>query len=154
MSLRDLLFPDLILANGRILTMDAAGTQAEALAIKDGRVLATGSNAEIRELAGSATRTIDLQGRTALPGLTDAHLHLASDASYAHFVDVRDLFTDVRSIVDVVDRMRRRAAQTPAGEWVIARGSPLQEFRMAEQRRPNRHDLDAGMPDHPAYAFF
>ncbi|MFI5266101.1 MAG: amidohydrolase [Chloroflexota bacterium] len=134
--------------------MDGPGTRAEAIAIKDGRIVATGSTSDVRELAGSNTRTIDLQGKTALPGLTDAHLHLASDASYAHFVDVRDLFTDVRSIADVVAKMRQRAAQTPPGEWVIARGSPLQEFRMAEQRRPNRHDLDAGIPEHPAYAFF
>ena len=59
MSLRDLLFPDLILANGCILSMDSAGTKTEALAIKDGRILATGSNADIRELAGSATRRRD-----------------------------------------------------------------------------------------------
>ena len=119
-----------------------------------GGIIGTGTTAEVRELAGGATRRIDLQGRTALPGLTDAHLHLASDGAVAHFVDVRDLFTDVRSITDIVAKMRARAAQTPAGEWVIARGSPLQEFRMAEQRRPNRHDLDAGLPDHPAFAFF
>src|SRR5688572_7959562 len=68
--------PDLVLVNGRVLTMDPADTVVEALAIKDDRILAVGSTSEIEGLAGSRTERIDLRGRTALPGLADIHVHL------------------------------------------------------------------------------
>src|SRR5262245_18909611 len=67
--------PDLILLNGRVVTMDAAGTVAEALAVSGDRLAAVGSTAEIRALAGSGTRTIDLEGRTVLPGFIDPRIH-------------------------------------------------------------------------------
>src|ERR1051325_6591667 len=66
---------DAVLLNGKILTVDSQFSTREALAIRGGRILATGSTAEIRKLAGPATRTIDLQGRTVIPGLIDSHMH-------------------------------------------------------------------------------
>jgi predicted amidohydrolase YtcJ len=70
---------DRILVNGRVLTMDTRNTEARALAIKDGRILAVGHNREIEALAGSATESIDLTRRVVIPGLADVHVHLASD---------------------------------------------------------------------------
>ncbi len=148
------LAPDLLLVNGRVLTMDAAGTETEAVAVRGDSVVAVGTTAEIRELAGSRTQVVDLAGRTTLPGLADCHVHLAGDAAQHGFVDVRDFFTDVRSLADITDRMRERARMTPPGEWVVARGSPMQEFRMAERRRLTREDLDRAVPDRPAFVFF
>lgn len=154
LTLPNLLAVDLILANGRVLTMDDRDSEAEAVAVKDGKIVAVGSNADVRRLAGPHTEQVDLAGRVTVPGLADCHLHLASDAALHGLVDVRYWFTNVRSLEDILDRLRERAKTTPAGQWVVARGSPLQEFRMAEQRRLNRHDLDRALPDHPGYVTF
>src|SRR5438105_2583067 len=87
--------PDMILVKGRVLTMDANNSVAEAVAIKDGKIVAVGGSDEVQRLATSATEVIDLEGRTALPGLTDCHVHLASDAARAvESVEVRDLYED------------------------------------------------------------
>jgi hypothetical protein len=153
-DLRDLMFADLVLERGTIVTMDQAGSVAEAVAVKDGRVVAVGPTADIRELVGRRTRVVDLGGRTVVPGMVDAHLHLATDAALASLVDVRDLFTDVRSIPQILDKMAAAAARTPRGEWVIARGSPIQELRLAEKRRLTRADLDPVLPHHPAWVSF
>ena len=83
MAQHDVWRPDLILTNGRVLTMDRSDTVVEAVAIKDDRILAVGSTGEIDALAGSGTERLDLHGRTALPGLADIHVHLASDAAQA-----------------------------------------------------------------------
>jgi len=154
MAIPDKLAADLLLANGKVLTMDERGSVAEAVAIKGDKIVAVGSTSETRELGGARTEIVDLAGRTMIPGLVDPHLHLASDAAQHQFVDVRYYFTDVRSLEDILDRLRERARATPAGEWVVARGSPLQEFRMKEQRRLSRHDLDRAVPDHPCYVYF
>ena len=66
---------DSVLVNGKIVTVDAKESVVEALAVRDGRIVATGASAAIRKLAGPSTRTIDLQGRTVVPGLIDSHLH-------------------------------------------------------------------------------
>lgn len=154
MTLRDLLYADVVLTGGTVHTMDEHGTSAEAVAVKSGRVVATGSATDLRELIGRYTRVIDLAGRTVLPGFADCHMHLASDAANASMIDVRDLFTDVRSIPQILDKMRAAAAVAPKGEWIIARGSPIQELRLAEKRRLTRADLDPVLPDHPAYVSF
>lgn len=148
--------PDLILTNGRILTMDAADTRAEAIAVKDDRILAVGTTDEIAELAGPRTERIDLRGRTALPGLADIHVHLASDASRkADAVEARDFYVpSIRSILDIQEVIASKSAQTPPGEWLTVLGSPMQDMRLAEGRLPTRGDLDAAAPDHPAYVTF
>ena len=146
---------ELILVNGRVLTMDGPGRQAQALAIKDGRILAVGDNAEIETLAGPDTEGIDLRQRVVLPGLADIHVHLASDAVQADAVEVRDFFDPaVTSIRDIQQRIRDRATQTPSGQWIVARGSPMQDLRLTEQRWPNKHDLDEVAPDQPTYVSF
>lgn len=154
MSLTDLMFADLILTGGKVVTMDDADSVAEAVAVKDGKIVAVGDAAIIRELTGKRTRTVDLGGRTVLPGMADCHMHLATDAASASLIDVRDIFTGVRSIPEILDKMVARARETPKGEWIIARGSPIQELRLAEKRRLTRADLDPVLPDHPAYVSF
>ncbi len=154
MPVADALAPDLLLLNGRLLTMDRANTTAEALAIKDGKIVAVGTSREIEGLAGARTEAIDLAGRTAVPGLVDTHVHLVGEASVAHHVEVRDFYADVGSVADILDRLRAAAASTPPGGWVVGHGSPMQEFRLAEQRRPTRAELDAAVPNHPAFVYF
>ena len=147
--------PDLILMNGRVLTTDASNRQAEAVAVKMGRILGVGSTREIAALAGTATQVIDLRGRTVLPGLTDPHVHLADDgAASLHNIDVRDFNTNVRSIDHILEVVRAQAREVPPGTWIVGTGSPMQDFRMPEKRFPRREELDLVAPDHPVYIGF
>jgi predicted amidohydrolase YtcJ len=142
--------PDLILANGRVLTADPRDSQAEAVAVKMGRILAVGSSRDMMELRGSRTEVIDLKGRTVVPGLTDPHVHLADDgASSLNKIDVRDFSTNVRSIPHILEAVRAQAREVPPGTWVVGTGSPMQDFRMPEKRFPTREELDSAAPDHP-----
>ena len=144
------LAPDLILANGRVLTCDAGDTQAGGLAVKMGRVIATGASADMMEMRGPKTEVIDLKGRTVLPGLTDPHVHLADDgAASLDKIDVRDFNTNVRSIDHILEVVRERARETPVGKWIAGTGSPMQDFRMPQKRFPRREELDTVAPDHP-----
>jgi predicted amidohydrolase YtcJ len=155
MPLADSLRADLILVNGRVLTMDGRDTEAQALAIKAERLLAVGENREIESLAGPTTRAIDLAGQVVLPGLADIHVHLASDALQADAIEVRDFFDpDMTTIQRIQERIREHATQTPPGEWIVARGSPMQDLRLADGRWPTRDDLDAAAPEHPCYVSF
>ena len=138
-----LLAPDLILINGHVRTMDAHGLVATAVAIKDGRFVAVGSNDEIRALAGPATRLDDLAGATVIPGIIDAHNHLLSTGQTLSQVALYDC----RSIPEVLDRVAARAALTPPGRWITGRG--WDESLLAEERHPSRAELDGAAPDNP-----
>jgi predicted amidohydrolase YtcJ len=156
MAVHHALAADLLLLNGRVLTMDSPNTMAQAVAVRDGKIVAVGTTAEVESLAGAATQVIDLDGRTALPGLTDCHVHLASDSSRAvESVECRDLY-DPR--MDSVEALMTRIAQwsqsTPPGQWIVARGSPLADFRLHERRLPTREDLDHAAPRNPTYISF
>jgi len=149
------LSPDLVLVNGHVCTADASDSEAEAVAVWNGRIGAVGSTADIEALKDRRTQVIDLRGRTVLPGLTDPHVHFADGgASMMHRVDCRDFYSNVRSIPQIVEKIGEQAKQQPPGTWVIAHGSPMQDFRMPEKRFPDRHDLDAVTPDHPTVINF
>ena len=149
------LSPDLILTNGTVLTADAENSQAEAVAVYDGRIGAVGSARDIDALADKRTKTVDLKGRTVLPGLTDPHVHFADGGAHMmHRIDCRDFYSNVRSIPQVVEKIREQAQQQAPGTWVVAHGSPMQDFRMPEGRFPNRHELDQAAPDNPVVINF
>jgi predicted amidohydrolase YtcJ len=156
MAVHHALSADLVLINGRVLTMDVDDNAAQAVAVKDSKIVAVGSTADIEPLAGASTQMIDLDGRTAMPGLTDCHVHLASDSSRAvESVECRDLYDgSVNSVAAIVSRLRQWAASIPPGQWIVARGSPLADFRLKEGRLPTRADLDAVTPRHPTYLSF
>ena len=156
MTARDLLAADLLLLNGKILTMDARDSVAEAVAIRDGKIVAVGSSRDVEALAGAPSEVVDLDGRYALPGLTDCHVHLASDAArMSDAVECRDLYDPaLESAADIATRVREWAQSTPPGQWIVGRGSPLQDFRLREGRLPTRAELDAAAPRNPAYVTF
>ena len=144
------LAPDLILANGRVITADANDRAFEAVAVKMGRIVAVGDSGDMLDLRGSRTEAIDLRGRTVIPGLTDPHVHLADDgAASLNKIDVRDFGTNVRSIPHILEVVRAQAREVPPGTWIVGTGSPMQDFRMPEKRFPRREELDAAAPDHP-----
>ena len=119
------------------------GKDAEAVAVRDGRIVAAGDAREAaRALDGDAER-IDCAGGVLLPAFIDAHIHLLSYAASLRSVDC----TRARSIAEIQGALRERAGSTPAGSWVRAFG--YEETQLAKRRHPNRHDLDAAAPDHP-----
>lgn len=139
---------DVVLVGGRILTVDPADRVAEALAVKDGRILAVGTRDEIERLAGPATTRIDLAGRTATPGLIDAHAHFAS-GGLQRLLRIDLSYPQVKSVTDVVRLVGERAAAAKPGEWVVGRG--WDEGKLAERRLLRASDLDAVTGAHPAW---
>jgi predicted amidohydrolase YtcJ len=139
---------DRVLVNGRIITVDDRDSIAEAVAIRDGKIVAVGTNREIEALAGPGTDRIDLHGLTATPGLLDAHCHFASGGVDRLFVV--DLgYPEVKSIADAVAKVGGQAARTNAGTWIRGRG--WDEGKLAERRYIYASDLDAVSPDHPVW---
>jgi predicted amidohydrolase YtcJ len=142
MDVKDL-SPDLILSNARILTMDAQGTVAQALAAKDGCIVAVGGDATIGEMTGSNTRQVDLGGRTIIPGIFDSHNHLMEVG--AKLATVR--LDECRSPEEMMELVRERAKITPPGEWIVGQG--WNEGNFPDGRLPTRHDIDAATSEHP-----
>lgn len=135
---------DLILINGRIWRGREEGI-SEALAVWQGKVLATGSDADISGLKGPHTEVIDLEGRFATPGLIDNHLHLIATGMAMGWVDATP--ASAPTLAALLGRISDRAAATPKGGWVRARG--YDQVKLDTGRHPTRDDLDRVAPDHP-----
>jgi predicted amidohydrolase YtcJ len=139
--------PDTVLVNGKILTVDAQFSTREALAIRDGKILALGSSAEMRKLAGPRSRVIDLQGRTVIPGLIDSHLH-AIRAAETFATEVN--WIGAPTLADALGRIRDAARTMKPGAWlIVAGGWNVQQFK--ENRRPTQAELVAAAPNNPVY---
>ena len=136
---------DWILYNGRIYTVDANRPLAAAMAVRDGRVIFVGSRRGVEALAGNRTTRTDLEGRTVIPGMVDAHVHLAGLGAALRRVDL----VGTRSYQEVIDRVVERARATPNGEWVTGRGWDQNDW--ADTRFPTMEALSAAVPDHPVY---
>jgi predicted amidohydrolase YtcJ len=138
---------------GSVVTLDDAGSRAEAIAIAGGRVLATGTRQAMLELRGPKTQVRDFGSAALVPGFNDAHAHLDTLGTR----QLRPTLEGARSIADVQARIRELARSTPKGEWIVTMpvGAPPYYFdapsTLAEGRLPNRHELDAAAPDHPVY---
>jgi predicted amidohydrolase YtcJ len=132
---------DVLLVSGKVVTLDAKGSIAEAIAVRGDRILAVGTTQEIRAFAGPGTETIDLEGRTVVPGLADNHYHSIGGGPG---VDL----SRTRSLDDVVEAIAARAAETPEGE-IIVTNSDWHEGQLREQRLPYRDDLDRATTQHP-----
>ena len=155
MALQPLPYPTLILFNGKIRSLDRQGSVHEAMACAGSRIACTGGSDDMRRLAGPETKVIDLKGRTAIPGLTDTHVHLSEKGTAEmELVDCRDFYVDVGSVSDILQRLANAAASAPKGSWIVAHGSPMQDFRLKEKRFPDKRDLDGAVPDHPVSISF
>jgi predicted amidohydrolase YtcJ len=137
---------DLVLTNGKIITVDAADSIAQAVAIADGRIVAVGSVGAIRSRIGPGTQVIDLHGRTATPGLIDSHVHF-SEAASMYTIDLGD--GTVTKMADVLQRVADRVKAAKPGEWIEGRG--WDEGKLAERRYVTAADLDRVSPDNPVW---
>jgi predicted amidohydrolase YtcJ len=134
---------DLILHHGRVVTVNEKLAIAEAVAVKDGRIAAVGTNAEILRMKSADTTLVDLRGKMVLPGLIDSHVHSTGASMY----EFDHPIPDMESIADVLAYVRARAAVLAPGEWITL--SQVFITRLREQRYPTREELDQAAPHHP-----
>jgi predicted amidohydrolase YtcJ len=149
LHLRDSLSPaggikaDLIVHHGKVVTVDDKCRIVEAVAIADGRIVALGDNGAVLKHRGPKTRLIDAQGQTVLPGLYDSHVHPLGAATS----ELTEPLPNLKSLTDVLAYIRKKASQTPEGEWIVLRFAfPT---RLKEARFPSKAELDAAAPRHP-----
>ena len=138
--------PTLVLLNGKILTMDGQSKIAEAVAIRDGRFLAVGDSAMIRPMAAGGTRTIDLAGKTVVPGLIDTHSHFKAAGMSDYVVNM----SRARTVADALEAIKQFAAKKKSGDWII--GSAWHPpSQLAEKRYLTRQEIDSVAPNNPVY---
>ncbi|MBI5008172.1 MAG: amidohydrolase family protein, partial [Bacteroidia bacterium] len=136
---------DIVLINGKVITVDSNFSIAEAVAISGDTVLAVGSDREIRKLTGKSTRTIDLNGKTVIPGLNDAHLH--PDAAALSELD--EEIPDVHNIEELLAWIKDQTLRKEKGSWIVFR--KFFSTRLEEMRQPSIAELDNAAPEHPVF---
>src|SRR5262249_25362165 len=134
---------DLILHNGKVVTVDRKFSVHQALAVRGDRIVRVGTNEDVLKTKGSGTRLVDLKGRTVLPGLIDSHVHPTS----ACMTEFDHPVPDMETIKDVLDYVRSRARALAPGEWIVV--SQVFITRLREQRYPTRQELDEAVPKNP-----
>ncbi len=146
-------YPELIVTNAKVVTINPSNRIAEAVASKGEYIMAVGGTAEVSNLAGPNTRTIDAAGRTVIPGLMDGHAHMDREG-------LKDVFPSLegcRSVDDILNRISTIAGNTKSGEWIVTMpvGDPPYYWNvpgcLAENRFPTRQELDDAAPNNPVY---
>lgn len=138
---------DLVVTNARIATLDAASSTANALAVREGRLLAIGSETQVLATAGPTTRRVDAGGRTLIPGLIDSHIH-AVRAALSFSTEVN--WIGASTIDEAMQRLRDAAARSRPASWLIVAGG-WTELQFAEKRRPTLAEVLRAVPDNPTY---
>ncbi|MHA2184327.1 MAG: amidohydrolase [Promethearchaeota archaeon] len=142
-----MIYADLILTNGKVITMDAQESISQAVAVKYGKIIAVGSNNDIGKYIGEETVTIDLLGKTVLPGFIDSHGHFLNEGSSREiYIDLSEE-AGVHSISDIQQILKKKANQTPIGEWIF--GYQEDDSKLVEKRHPNKLELDVASINHP-----
>ena len=137
---------DLVLINGKVLTLDERSTITEAVAVVDGKILATGPSASIRAFAGARTRVIDVSGKTVIPGLIDTHAHFKA----AGLADYVVIMGRAKTVAEALAAIKEFAAKKKPGEWIIG-GAWHPPSQLAEKRYLTRQEIDSVAPDNPVY---
>src|SRR5512139_3551608 len=137
---------DLILRNGKIVTVDDQFTTGQALAIRGERIIAVGRDADIEKLKGPATQSIDLHGRTVIPGLIENHAHYMRAAEYWHREARLDGVTSRKRALELI---REKVHESKPGEWVVVLGGWSEEQFTDEPRGFTRKELDEVAPGNP-----
>jgi hypothetical protein len=143
----------MVLFNGKIVTVDEDFSIAQAIAIRDGLLVAVGSDEDVLALAGAETERTDLEGKTVLPGFNDSHLHLSWPVGEPPDPAIQQL-GQARSIEAIVEVVRQKVAVTPPGELIWMPGGVSRAEQIKEKRWPTRHDLDPVSPENPVIVIF
>jgi predicted amidohydrolase YtcJ len=138
---------DTVLFNGKIVTVDRDFSVREALAIANGKVLATGRSNAMKKLAGDKAKLIDLGGRTVIPGLTDGHIH-GIRAALTFGTEVN--WIGVPSLKGALEKIRDAAKTQKPGSWIVVAGGWTEE-QFSEKRRPTPQEVTEAVPDNPVY---
>lgn len=146
-SLSEVGAADLLLLNGRIVTVDEGFSIAEAVAVRDGVIQAVGSTSDLEALRGDETEVVDLGGRMVLPGLIDSHIHVVGTGQLISQINCRT--PPMNSIADIVAAVEKEAAEAEPGDWIIGRG--WDQAKLSEHRNPTRWDLDRVAPENPVW---
>ena len=137
--------PTTVYVGGNIVTLDEKEPRAQAIALADDRVLAVGTDKDIRALAGPGTKVVDLKGRTVTPGLVDAHAHLVSLGLTRTRIDL----SRAKSETEAAEMLRRKAAETPAGQWI--QGENWNQNNWPGAQFPKAESLDKITTEHPVF---
>ncbi len=136
---------DLVVVNGKIATLDGRGSFVDAVAIRAGRVVALGSEAQEIARGSNAAQTIDVGGRTVIPGLSDTHMHFVREGR--HFLaELR--WEGLPTLAEALERLRQQALRTPPGQWVRVVGG-WSEYQFAERRVPTPTEIAQASPARP-----
>jgi predicted amidohydrolase YtcJ len=138
---------DLVLINGKILTMNPAQPYAEAVAIESAKIIQVGTTSNVTNCIGKETKVVDLTGKTVVPGFIDSHIHIADFGRVLTWLDLWDL----TSIRELLTRLSAYVQKTPKGNWIIGRGWEQNSF--VENRLPTSSDLDVVSPDNPVILY-
>ncbi|NWF98153.1 MAG: amidohydrolase [Nitrospirae bacterium] len=144
---RGKVYADLVLLNGKILTINKKDQIAQAVAVKGNKIMKVGTNKQINSLINSDTNVIDLEGKTVTPGIVDSHVHVMyyGRAGWEGFLNVR--YPAVKSLDDLLKAIEEKAKTTPNGQWI----SGNQGFRFDHDTQIDRWILDTVSPNHPVY---
>ncbi|MEI6614217.1 MAG: amidohydrolase [Chrysiogenales bacterium] len=134
---------DLVLFNGKVFTVEKSMPWAEAIAVRDGKIMAVGDDAEVKKLISKDTQTIDLMGKLVLPGFNDAHLHFASGGLYLLGIDLRP----ARDEKEFASILKVYIKKLPKGEWVT--GGNWDHENWPSKKHPGKELIDVFTPDHP-----
>lgn len=147
---KDLRFADLIIYNAKVAVMDTNRTITNAIAVKDGRVLVSGTNEEVLRLKNEDTKTIDANGKTLIPGLNDSHLHLTRGG---RFFNTELRWDGVKSLKRALQMLKEQAKRTPDGQWVRVIGG-WSPFQFEEKRFPTAEEINEATGDVPTFVLF
>ena len=141
---------DLIVTNAKVAVMDTNRTITEAIAVKDGKILATGTTKEILKLKNDKTKLIDANGKTVIPGLNDSHLHLTRGG---RFFNAELRWDGVKSLKRALEMLKEQAERTPEGQWVRVIGG-WSPFQFEEKRFPTPEEINEATGNVPTYVLF
>ncbi len=139
--------PEIVVINAKLITLDPNNQNAEAFAVQSGKFIRVGTNREIQSLIKPNTQVIDAQGKSIIPGLNDAHIHMVRAGMYWKYEVRLDEATSIQGILDLI---RERANNTPRGTWILTLGG-WHPSQIKERRMPTLAELDLVAPHHPVY---
>lgn len=140
-----MMFADIVFLNGEVITVNEKNEIAEAVAVKDKRILAVGTNGDVESFVGKETEVVDLAGKSLLPGFIDSHLHMTQVGTYKLGISCKE--ATIKTVDDVLKEIAKKVEETPKGHWIRAWG--FDESKIMDGRFPSLLELDQISSNHP-----